>query len=183
MAAYGNRAKGGGFEIEQNYKNCKVQFGNIENIHGVRDAYKKWFTLWESYFQTRDNKKIKAKIEGTGWINLIKNILAMSNNIVHLIDARSQNVVVHWSDGWDRTAELCSISEMLLDPYYRTLEGFEVIIEKEWISFGHKFQDRCGQFCDENSLADERSPVFIQFMDCVHQLLLQFPTRDRKSVV
>jgi hypothetical protein len=45
IAAYGNRAKGGGFEIEQNYKNCKVQFGNIENIHGVRDAYKKLFTL------------------------------------------------------------------------------------------------------------------------------------------
>ena len=42
-------------------------------------------------------------------------------------------------------------------------------------SFGHKFEDRIGQgqsgFWDN----EERSPVFIQFLDCVHQLVLQFP--------
>eukprot|EP00003_Mantamonas_plastica_P005132 TRINITY_DN14102_c0_g1_i1.p1 TRINITY_DN14102_c0_g1~~TRINITY_DN14102_c0_g1_i1.p1 ORF type:complete len:216 (+),score=50.44 TRINITY_DN14102_c0_g1_i1:254-901(+) len=63
---------------------------------------------------------------------------------------------------------------MLLDPYYRTLRGFQVIIEKEWLSFGHKFNVRCGQG-ERNYWDDQRSPVFIQFLDCVHQILVQFP--------
>lgn len=49
-------------------------------------------------------------------------------------------MLVHCSDGWDRTAQLTALSMLMLDPYYRTIKGFEVLIEKEWMSFGHKFQ-------------------------------------------
>lgn len=37
------------------------------------------------------------------------------------------SVLVHCSDGWDRTAQVCTVASVLLDPYYRTLRGFMVL--------------------------------------------------------
>ena len=51
-------------------------------------------------------------------------------------------MLVHCSDGWDRTAQTCSVASLLIDPYYCTLHGFQVLICKEWLSFGHKFTER-----------------------------------------
>lgn len=40
--------------------------------------------------------------------------------------AEGVSVLVHCSDGWDRTAQVCSVACVLLDPYYRTLKGLMV---------------------------------------------------------
>ena len=55
-----------------------------------------------------------------------------------------------------------------------SFQGFQALVEREWLDFGHKFADRCGQgvHCDDSN---ERCPVFLQFLDCVHQLMYQFP--------
>lgn len=44
----------------------------------------------------------------------------------------------------------------------------------EWLDFGHKFADRCGHGENSDDL-NERCPVFLQWLDCVHQLQRQFP--------
>lgn len=36
------------------------------------------------------------------------------------------SVLVHCSDGWDRTSQVCSLGSLLLDSYYRTVKGFMV---------------------------------------------------------
>ena len=45
-----------------------------------------------------------------------------------------------------------------------------MLIEKEWLSFGHKFAQRAGHGDDKHNDAD-RSPVFLQFIDCVWQVM------------
>jgi hypothetical protein len=94
--------------------------------------------------------------------------------IAHCLQLDELSVVVHCSDGWDRTAQLTSLAMLMLDAHYRTLGGFMTLIDKEWFSFGHKFQDRLG-FSVDGWTSDDRSPVFQQFIECVFQFMSQMP--------
>lgn len=64
-------------------------------------------------------------LESSGWLRHIKSILDTSWFIAQALE-EGINVVVHCSDGWDRTAQVCSLASLLLDPYYRTITGFQV---------------------------------------------------------
>lgn len=90
------------------------------------------------------------------------------------IDIEQKSTLIHCSDGWDRTPQIVALAELMLDPYYRTFDGFRLLIQREWLDFGHKFADRCGNHpCNED--LNERCPVFLQWLDCVQQLLKQYP--------
>jgi hypothetical protein len=73
--------------------------------------------------------------------------------------------------------QVCGLSQLMMDPYYRTMKGFATMIEKEWLMFGHKFDERCGNKHRDNLKDEERSPIFYQFLDCVYQIMCQFPTQ------
>ena len=73
---------------------------------------------------------------------------------------------------WDRTAQLSTLAQIMLDPQSRTFSGFMAVIHKEWLSFGHKFEDRLGTLHQPRR---EVSPVFTQCLDCVWQLMRQNP--------
>ena len=70
------------------------------------------------------------------------------------------NVLCHCSDGWDRTSQCTSLIMLIMDPYYRTIPGFIVLIEKEWISVGHNFLTRSGKGASKSHMA----PIFFQFL-------------------
>uniref|UniRef100_A0A1B6CJN7 phosphatidylinositol-3,5-bisphosphate 3-phosphatase n=1 Tax=Clastoptera arizonana TaxID=38151 RepID=A0A1B6CJN7_9HEMI len=169
--AIANKAKGGGYESEDAYQNAELVFLDIHNIHVMRESLRK---LKELCFPKIDESRWLSGVESTYWLKHIKCILAGACRIVDKVENHKTSVLVHCSDGWDRTAQLTALAMVLLDPYYRTIKGFQVLIEKEWLSFGHKFQQRIGHGDDHHSDAD-RSPVFLQFIDCVWQITHMFP--------
>jgi len=167
IASMGNQMLGKGTENPANYVGSRVVFQNIENIHSLRSSFKKLVKLARN--ASFDGDFYRA-ISESGWVQQVKSVLRAGIALKEFLEAKT-NVLVHCSDGWDRTAQICSTAMLLIDPYFRTMKGFQVLIEKEWIAFGHKFRDRChGRPSDQ-----EFSPVFLLWLDCIWQLTLQFP--------
>ena len=97
-------------------------------------------------YQEADLKgdKIVECLENSKWNFHIQQILTSSRYVVEKMLAH-ESVLIHCSDGWDRTSIVSSIVQLALDGYYRTIEGFLFLIYKEWIAFGHKFAERMGR--------------------------------------
>lgn len=113
-------------------------------------------------------------LDNSRWLHHISGLLKSALLVVDAIDVEEKSILIHCSDGWDRTPQLVALAEIMLDSYYRTFEGFRTLIQREWLDFGHKFADRCGSNpCNDDP--NERCPVFLQWLDCVQQLLVQYP--------
>uniref|UniRef100_A0A8B9GC95 Myotubularin related protein 6 n=1 Tax=Amazona collaria TaxID=241587 RepID=A0A8B9GC95_9PSIT len=170
LNAMANRAAGKGYENEDNYSNIRFQFVGIENIHVMRSSLQKLLEVTGTKGLSVND--FLSGLESSGWLRHIKAVLDAAVFLVKAIAVESASVLVHCSDGWDRTSQVCSLGALLLDSYYRTIKGFMVLIEKDWISFGHKFSDRCSQLDGDPK---EISPVFTQFLESVWNLTEQFP--------
>lgn len=181
-----NVALGGGYERANAYPYCNVHFLDIENIHAVRES---WVCL-NGLFSIAQTKNMnyevtQSYVEGklrngfkSDWLHHVASVISGARVVAESL-LSGASALVHCSDGWDRTSQLTSLAQILLDPYFRTIEGFEVLIEKEWCSFGHKFASRTGQNgfegSSENYLDKDRSPIFVQFLDCVWQIMSKVP--------
>ncbi|XP_063895627.1 myotubularin-related protein 5 [Helicoverpa armigera] len=111
-------------------------------------------------------------IEESGWLWQLRQLFQLSGAVVDLLDIQGSSVLLSLEDGWDATTQISSLAQICLEPYYRTLEGFRILVEKEWLALGHKFQQR------SNIGATPQqgfTPTFLMFLDAVHQLQKQFP--------
>ena len=179
--AYANKFRGGGYENIDNYKNINVEliFCGMSNIHAVRNSYYKLLNTvsYNANYETT----LFTNIANSGWYEAIIILLKSSFQIYNSI-IKNNNVLIHCSDGWDRTSQLCAMSQILLDKYYRTIDGFICLIEKDWLSFGHQFRYRNGMYSPLDSsrkvsTENQFSPIFLQWLDSLYQLMDQNYTK------
>uniref|UniRef100_A0AC34FWT3 Phosphatidylinositol-3-phosphatase n=1 Tax=Panagrolaimus sp. ES5 TaxID=591445 RepID=A0AC34FWT3_9BILA len=167
-----NKVQGKGFEDVRNYTNMQFHFFDIENIHVMRGSQSK---LLEACAKHSSISEYFKAVEHSGWLKHLRCLLECGKFIAEAVKD-GISCVVHCSDGWDRTSQTLSIAQLILDPYYRTIKGFETLIEKDWLGFGFKFDDRCGHVTPINDdLSKEVSPIFTQFLEVVYQLTRQKP--------
>lgn len=123
-------------------------------------------------------------VEDTKWLSLVRLILSASWQAAFHVRYNRVPVLIHCSHGWDRTSQVSALAQLFLDPYYRTRTGFSCLVEKDFLALGHPFHTRCGHGegkgsdqsgAGSSSGSDEISPIFLQFLDCVFQIVNQYP--------
>jgi myotubularin-related protein 6/7/8 len=160
--AVANTAKGAGTENMDHYRESKKVYLGIDHIHTMRESLAKVVEALREADSLVANisSDLSAQLGSlsvldrqalrrSGWLRHISTILGGTLSITRNVHINSSHVLVHCSDGWDRTSQLSSLSQICLDPFYRTVQGFEILVEKDWLSFGHKFLDRCGHLSSE----------------------------------
>ncbi|KAI9225460.1 MAG: protein-tyrosine phosphatase-like protein [Piptocephalis tieghemiana] len=146
-AAMANAAAGGGYEKGDAYKGTRLEFLSLANVHSIASSHSSLLRAVSA--SSSSTPRWYSILEQTGWLGHVAQVLAAAGGeglgpVVEQIVKHGASVLVHCTDGWDRTAQLVSLAQIMLDPYYRTIEGFQTLIEKDWLAFGHPFAARAG---------------------------------------
>ncbi|KAI1889630.1 hypothetical protein AGOR_G00164930 [Albula goreensis] len=117
-------------------------------------------------------EKWLSSMESSRWLEYVRAFLKHSSEVVYILEGRQASVILQEDEGRDLSCVVSSLVQLMLDPHFRSLTGFQSLVQKEWVMAGYRFLDRCNHL-KKNS--KEESPLFLLFLDCVWQLLNQYP--------
>ncbi|XP_067401579.1 myotubularin-related protein 12 isoform X2 [Emydura macquarii macquarii] len=142
-------------DIQTAYTRFKQLF-LIDNSTDFWDTDVKWFSLLES----------------TNWLEIVRRCLKKAIEVVEYLEGQNTNILLVEENASDLCCVISSLVQVMMDSHYRTKFGFQSLIQKEWVMGGHCFLDRCNHLRQNDK---EEAPVFLLFLDCVWQLVQQYP--------
>lgn len=144
----------------------------LPNIQEIQAAFIKLKQLCVNEPFEEMEEKWLSLLENTHWLEYVRSFLKHSAELVYMLDSKHVSVVLQEDEGRDLSCFVASLIQVMLDPYFRTIVGFQSLIQKEWVMAGYQFLDRCNHL----KRADKESPLFLMFLDSVWQLLEQYPS-------
>ncbi|XP_059614071.1 myotubularin-related protein 10-B isoform X2 [Phlebotomus argentipes] len=121
-------------------------------------------------FSDQDDKFLKH-LEASSWLLHVSHCLSYAQEVAERMK-NGETVILQENEGRDMCCVISSLTQIILDAYVRTINGFQSLVQKEWVALGHPFSTRLGHV---NSADTEDCPLFLLFLDCTWQLLQQYP--------
>ncbi|OCT89516.1 hypothetical protein XELAEV_18018137mg [Xenopus laevis] len=144
---------------------------NVPSIQDIQAAFSKLRQLCVNEPFDETEEKWLSSLENTRWLEFVRMFLKQAAELVYMLDFSRRSVVLQEEEGRDLSCVVASLVQLMLDPYFRTIIGFQSLIQKEWVMSAYPFLDRCNHL----KRSDKESPLFVLFLDCVWQLLQQYP--------
>jgi myotubularin-related protein 10/11/12 len=148
-----------------------------KGLPSIQDVYQSYIKLRALCAPASDreltiqDERYLTMIEKTCWLLYSSLCLKTANEAAACLKA-GESVALQENDGRDMCCLISSLVQVMLDPFCRTIAGFQVLIQKEWVALGHPFSDRLGHVYSKQA---DKSPIFLLFLDSVWQILQQFP--------
>ncbi|CAL8364679.1 unnamed protein product [Gadus morhua 'NCC'] len=118
-------------------------------------------------------EKWLSSVENSQWLDYVRTFLKHSCDVVYILEGLNASVILQEEEGRDLSCVVSSLVQIMVDPHFRSLSGFQSLVQKEWVMAGHRFLDRCNHLKKSDK---EESPLFLLFLDCVWQLMNQYPS-------
>lgn len=169
--------RGGGFELGMYYPQWKRAYKPIERDSVLLDSLTKLMEACNDTSLSMD--RWLSRLNACAWMSHIKDTLDCACLVAQCLDQEGASVLVHGSEGMDATLLVTSLTQIILNPDCRTVRGLQALVEREWLQAGHPFPKRVSRSCyapyTANGRTKQNSPTFLLFLDCVGQIMNQFP--------
>ncbi len=159
-------SKGGGYETDANYPLWKRVNRHLDRFDQLHGSFGK---LVEACLG--DPSQYLNRLESSNWLQNTRQALYIACSIADELSNKDCCILVHGWDGSDNTLVVTSLVHILLSPEFRTVKGFQMLIEKEWLHAGHPFSRRCAKSAFGATSSRQEGPMFLLFLDCVRQVI------------
>ncbi|MCJ8736497.1 hypothetical protein PDJAM_G00013120 [Pangasius djambal] len=167
------RMTGGGFESKSFYRPWRRLHRHMERGKVLQESLIKLVEACGDLSHNMD--RWLSKLENSKWLTHVHSALSTAGLVAECVERDGHSVLVHGSEGTDTTLLVTSLAQLILDPDCRTFRGFLRLLEREWVQAGHPFQQRCARSAYSHARLKYESPSFLLLLDCVWQILRQFP--------
>ncbi|XP_069780282.1 myotubularin-related protein 12 isoform X2 [Narcine bancroftii] len=143
----------------------------LQEIQASYSRFKQLFLMDNAADFWESDIKWLTTIENANWLEVIRQCLKKALDIVECLEHKNTSVLLVEENGCDLCCVIASLVQVIIDPHFRTITGFQSLIQKEWLMGSHCFLDRCNHLRGN----DKEAPVFLLFLECIWQLLQQYP--------
>jgi Leucine-rich repeat (LRR) protein len=173
----------------------KISFLGTSNNRTLSEAYSTFLKEVESSDRRarRNASPPDASSPESQWILTLQKSISTAASISDMMSRENYCVAMTHCPGNDLDFVVTSLAQIMMDGFYRTIDGLAILLEKDWNSYGFDWSRKLGHstilYLDDaddasgastsansiHSTTPDQTPCIDLFIEAIWQLTLQYP--------